>query len=196
MTELALTNDKVKAYIATLSRALTSVPSEERSAILAEIKSHIEDRSAQTGAPADEALESLGDPLELAAAYLDQARLEQAVVHSTHSILLVTILERAGRSLAAAALGFAALFLFLLSIGFAAVVVAKPILPEQTGFWVGPHMFAFAILDKSPVGHELLGYWIMPISLLCAVGSFLAARALTRLGGRVLLRKTRMLSRI
>lgn len=193
MSELALTNDKVKAYIATLSRALASLPGEERSAILAEIKSHIEDRTAQTGASPDEALESLGDPLELAAAYLDQARLEQAVVRSTHSVLLVTILERAGRSLAAAALGFAALILFSFTAAFAALAIAKPIIPQQTGLWMGPHFFALAILDKSPVGQELLGYWIMPVSLLCAVGSFLAARALTRLGGRVLLRKMRSL---
>lgn len=186
--------DAVADYLKRLERALRSLPAEDRAAIVAEIKSHIEDRIAATGLLPHDALASLGDPVELAAAYLDQMRLEQAVARSAHGELLVTILERAGRSLAAAALGFSALFFFCVTLGFALLAVAKPIVPQQTGLWIGPDFLALAVLDKTPQGgHELLGYWIIPLGLVLGTLSFLAARALIRLGGRVLLRRSAVL---
>jgi len=186
-----MSNDAVTQYLNRLARALRSLPAEERATIVAEIKSHIEDRSAATGGSPSEALESLGDPLELARDYLDQFRLEDALERSAHSTLLIAILERAGRSLAAAALGFVALCFFLFTASFAAVAVLKPVIPQQVGLWTGPDIFTFAILDKAPAsGTELLGYGIIPVAIILGILCFLAGRALTRLGGRILLRQT------
>ncbi|NIJ47672.1 DUF1700 domain-containing protein [Rhizomicrobium electricum] len=182
------------AYLATLERALRSLPAEERASIIAEIRSHIEDSMAASGKPIEDVLDSLGDPLELASAYLDQRKLEDAVVRSAHGTLLIAILEQAGRSLVAALLGFFALFFYLCMVAFAAMAVLKPIIPQLVGLWWGPHIFAFAILEKAPTGgQELLGYAIIPVAIVLGVGSFLAGRALTRVGGRLLLRKTQVL---
>jgi uncharacterized membrane protein len=189
-----MTDQTLAAYIAKLERALRSLPADERHAIIAEIKSHIDDRTVSTGMPLDDTLEKLGDPLELAQAYLDQRKLEDAVVRSAHGTLLITILERAGRSVAAALIGLCAVSLYLCAIVFAAMAVLKPILPQQVGLWFGPHMFAFAIMDHPPTNAtELLGYSIIPVSLVLGVLSFLIGRALTRFGGRVLLRKSQAL---
>jgi Predicted membrane protein len=181
-------------YLAALERALRSLPAEERASIIAEIRSHIEDSTAATGKTISEALDSLGDPLELASAYLDQRKLEDAVVRSAHGTLLVAILEQAGRSFVAALLGFCALFFYLCVIAFAAIAVLKPIIPQQVGFWYDGTTFTLAILDHAPANmNEQLGYAIIPVAILLGVGSFLAGRALTRAGGRMLLRKTRQL---
>lgn len=189
-----MTDQALEAYIAKLERALRSLAADERQAIIAEIKSHIDDRTMSTGMPLADTLDKLGDPLELAQAYLDQRKLEDAVVHSAHGTLLITILERAGRSLAAALIGLGAVTFYLCSIVFAAMAVLKPILPQQVGLWSGPNLHAFAILDHAPTNAtEHLGYGIIPISLVLGVLSFLIGRALTRLGGRVLLRKTQTL---
>lgn len=192
-----MSEDLVTQYLRQLERGLRTLPETERTAIVAEIRSHIEDRTAATGNPVFDTLDSLGDPVELARSYLDQYKLEDAVVRSAHGTLLITILERAGRSVAAGALGLCALTLYLCSIAFAAMAVLKPIIPQQVGMWTGPHLNAFAILDGAPPPGtvEHLGYALIPVAIILGVLSFLGGRALTRLGGRLLLRKTSVLRR-
>lgn len=187
-----MTTDPVTDYLAKLERALRSLPADERRSILAEIKSHIEDRTAATGLPVSDALESLGDPIELAQSYLEQRKLEDAVVRSAHGTLLITILEKTGRSVVAGLLGLFALVFYLCTIVFAAMAVLKPILPQNVGYWSGPHIHAFAIVDKAPENTvEVLGYAIIPVAIALGLAFFFLGRALTRLGGRVLLRKSR-----
>lgn len=181
-------------YLAKLERALRSLPADERASIIAEIRSHIEDRMAATQIPAQLVLEDLGDPLELAQAFLDQRKLEDAVVRSAHGPLLIAILERAGRSIVAAILGLFAVTFYLCVPAFAAMAVLKPILPQNVGLWWGPNLHAFAMLDHPPAGtQEVLGYALIPVVIVLGVVAFLIGRALTRLGGRVLLRKSRAL---
>lgn len=189
-----MTADSLAAYLAKLERALRSLPAAERDQIIAEITSHIADSTAGGGKTAEQALQNLGDPLELAKAFLDQRKLEDAVVRSAHGTLLIAILERAGRSVMAGLLGLIALILYLCTLVFGAMAVLKPILPQNVGYWNGPHLHAFAIIDRPPSDAvELLGYWIIPLSVALGIGSFLAGRVLTRFGGRMLLRKTHVL---
>lgn len=187
-----MTDPTLATYLAKFERALRSLPSDERASIIAEITSHIGDSMQHRSLAAT--LENLGDPLDLARAFLDQRKLEDAVVNSAHGPLLIAILEKAGRSVAAALLGFMAVAFYLFSAAFAAMAVLKPILPMQVGLWTSPGFFAFAILDKPPVNAaELLGYTIIPVAIALGIASFLAGRALTRLGGRVLLRQSKAL---
>lgn len=192
-----MSEDLVTQYLRQLERGLRTLPETERTAIIAEIRSHIEDRTAATGNPVFDTLDSLGDPVELARSYLDQYKLEDAVVRSAHGTLLITILEQTGRSVAAGVLGLCALTLYLCSIAFAAMAVLKPIIPQQVGMWTGPHLNAFAILANTPPPDtvEHLGYALIPVAIILGVLSFLGGRALTRLGGRMLLRKTSVLRR-
>jgi hypothetical protein len=101
-------------------------------------------------------------------------------------------LERAGRSLAAGVAGLAAVSLYLFAASFIVLAALKPVIPQQVGMWTGPGTFTFAILDKPPTnGTEVLGYGIIPVAIILGVLCFLTGRALTRLGGRILLRKTK-----
>lgn len=182
--------DLAADYLQRLERVLRSLPSEERTAIITEIKSHIDDRTAATGLPVSDALDSLGDPIELGRAYVDQYRLEDAVIHSAHGTLLVTILERTGRSLLAGLFGVFAVISYLFAATFATMAVLKPILPQFVGLWMRGGAYSFGILTGFEQEKELLGYWIIPIALVLGIACFLAGRALIRLGGRALLRKT------
>ncbi len=189
-----IAHEAAQQYLDRLKRALRFLPAEDRDAIIAEIESHIADRTSVGGKSIADTLETLGDPDELARAYIEQYKLEDAVVRSAHPTLLITILEKTGRSLAAGFLGLISLTCYLSSIVFAAMAVLKPILPQNVGYWVGPHAHTLGILDKAPENKvEVLGYWMIPVALMLGLLFFFIGRALTRLGGRVLLRKTKAL---
>jgi len=182
--------DTVRTYLDRLARALRVLPLEDRAAILAEIESHIADRISG-GRSVDDALASLGDPAELAQAYLDQYKLEDALSRASNASLMAAILERATRNLLALVTGLGALMLYLLAVSFAAVAVLKPVMPQNVGFFWGNAAVVFGILDKAPAGTpELLGYGIIPISVVACVLCYLAGTALMRFGGRLLLRKS------
>lgn len=176
-------------YLAALERALRSLPAEERTSIIAEIRSHIEDSTAATGKPIADVLENLGDPLELARAYLDQRKLEDAVVQSAHGTLLVAILERATRNVAAFVFALISALLYLCSIVFIAIAVFKPIIPANVGLWWGPDVHAFGIIYGLPAGaREILGYWVVPVGVIAAILCYSFASKLMRVGGRQLLK--------
>jgi uncharacterized membrane protein len=182
--------DAVRHYLDHLKRALRVLPSEDRAAILAEIESHIADRISGGGS-VDDALASLGDPAELAQAYLEQYKLEDALSRASNVSLMAAIFERATRNVLALATGLGALMLYLFAVSFAAVAVLKPVLPQSVGFWWGKSDYALGILDKAPTDTpELLGYGIIPISVVACVLCYLAGTALMRFGGRLLLRKS------
>jgi uncharacterized membrane protein len=185
--------DAIRHYLDCLTRALRILPPEDRTAIIAEIESHIADRIAEGSSVAD-TLSSLGDPVELARAYLEQYKLEDALARSSNLSLMAAILERATRNILALATGLVALMLYLFAVSFAAVAVLKPVLPQNVGFWWGKTAFLFGIMDKAPADTpELLGYGIIPIAVAACVLCYLAGTALMRFGGRLLLRKATIL---
>lgn len=187
------TQAAIHDYLSRLKRALRLLPKEDREAIVAEIESHITDCIAAGTTPLFEVLESLGTPEELAASYIEQYRLADAIAGSKNISLLFIVLERASRSLLALTTGLAAALLYVLAISFAGVAALKPILPGNVGMWVGPDVFVLGAIEKAPAGvHELLGYWIIPVSIALAVLSYLVGAKLMRFTGRRLLHKKPM----
>lgn len=190
MSHATAAADIARDYVNRLSRALRFLPPEDRTAIVAEIESHISDCTSAGGKSVEETLDHLGDPEVLAKAYIEQFKLEGALVRSAYGSLLLTILERATRSVLALTIGISAVLLYGFSLSFAAMAVLKPVWPEHVGWWVHGNSFNLGVLDKAPAGtHEVLGYWIMPVSVIGCIAFFLAGRMLLRLGGRMLLRK-------
>lgn len=180
-----------REYVRRLQRALSPLPKEDRLAIVAEIESHIADCTGAGKTPLFEVLEGLGSPEELAATYVEQYRLTDALSGSKHISLFFIVLERATRSILALTTGLAAALFYVFALAFAAVAVLKPILPGNVGFWFGPGVFDFGAIDKPPAGvHELLGYWIVPVGVVLAVLCYLGGARLMRFTGKRLLRKT------
>lgn len=177
-------------YLKRLRRALGPLPENDRTEIVAEIESHIADRSRGTGASVADILAGLGEPDTLARAYLDSRELSGALSRSAPGPLLAAILARATRSGAAFAVGLAGVILYAFAFSLALTAVLKPVMPRNVGLWTGPDGVQFGFLSSPPAGAETLGVWIVPLALVAAVLCYLVASTLMKRVGRALLRRS------
>jgi hypothetical protein len=183
---------EIDAYVRRLLWALQTLPHDDRLSIAGEIHSHLSDCAARGDAELDRAMAKLGSPDALARSYVEEYELAGAVNRASPSVLLLNLLNRGTRSLLAFGGGLAGLFLYFFAASFALVAVAKLIVPDEVGAWVGPHIFSAGITGTPPPGaHEVLGYWIVPVSIILGAVSFVGAGKLLRLVGRRLLRRGR-----
>lgn len=189
MTDMLLDAAPVREYLKRLDRGLRPLPHDDRASIITEIKSHIFDRMAEPNAMTDDILENLGAPDELARIYVEQYKLEDALARSADLSLLLTVLQFAGRSLVAFCTVATALTAYLFGLCFLWVAAIKLVFPHNVGFWWDATTFSLGAFDKAPGPHEIMGYWIIPFSILSAIVCYLLGRTLMRFGGRLLLRK-------
>lgn len=188
MAQFPRRGDAVEEYLERLAASLRPIPEPERLSIIAEIESHLAERLA-SGIPVEATLAKLGWPELLARGYLEDHELARALARSSPSLLLSNILARATRSLFALGAGFVGLLLFALSLGFLAIAVLKPVAPASVGLWTGPNLFALGFFAGPPGGHENLGYWLIPLSLMASLVCYLLAQSFIRGCGRRLLRR-------
>jgi hypothetical protein len=180
----------VDDYLGRLAAALRPLPEADRLSIVAEIESHIAERLA-SGTPVEAALARLGWPELLARAYLEDHELERALARSSPGLLLSNMLGRATRSIVALAGGFTGLLLYAMGLAFLAIAILKPVAPANVGLWTGPDLFALGVFAATPGRNEILGYWLIPLSLAASLGCYLLAQLLMRSCGRRLLRRPR-----
>jgi uncharacterized membrane protein len=187
------TSPKAQAFLASLHTALQGLPQADRVEIVREIESHLLERG-QAG-QLESALAALGKPDLFARTYLENLELNQALVRPNPMSLLFAVLNRSGRSLIAFVVGFIAVLLYLFSGSFALIVLLKQVTPANVGWWDTPgHLEFGAIYGTHPMGHELLGYWVIPISAGAAVACYLAATQLLKVVGRILVSRSSSLS--
>lgn len=185
--------DATAAYLRTLERSLLPLPADERSSIVHEIEIHIRERLMQ-GVSEPHILAALGEPADMARAYLEQEELARALAAPSPARLLVVILNRAGRSVVNFVIGLICLSLLATGTSFLAVAVLKLIAPQHVGFWTTKGGVDFGAMAAPPTGvPERLGFWIIPISLVAAVISYLAAMAILRGRAGSLLRRAPVL---
>ncbi|MDB5692221.1 MAG: hypothetical protein JWO81_1284 [Alphaproteobacteria bacterium] len=188
MTQFPQRAVAVDDYLARLAASLRPLPEADRLSIVAEIESHITERLA-SGTPVDAALAKLGWPELFARGYLEDHELERALARSSPGLLLSNMLGRATRSIVALAAGFTSSLLFALGLAFLAIAILKPVAPAYVGLWTGPDLFALGFFAATPGRNELLGYWLIPLSLVASLGCYLLAQLLMRSCGRRLLRR-------
>jgi uncharacterized membrane protein len=181
---------RINGYLFVLERSLTTfLPAVVVSDAVREIESHLRERIAAVGSVADERatleqiLRELGPPLRVAQAYSAERTLDEAVVTGR-----VVPIVRAFWHLAVTSVGgfLAAFSLFagyLLGVAFLLIAAAKPIVPNNVGFWSvnGPGSFPTSLgikfaTDQVPAG----GYWIIPMCLFFGLGLLV----LSHRGGR------------
>jgi uncharacterized membrane protein len=184
---------EIDAYVRRLLWALQALPQEDRLNIASEIHGHLNDCASRGPAELERALRRLGTADRLARAYVEEYELAGAVNRASPVTLLLSVLNRATRSLLACGGGLAALVLYFFAIAFALTAVAKLIVPGDVGAWViGGRMLSIGLMDTPPPGaKDLLGYWIVPIAVLCGAVCFVGAGKLLRLIGVRLLARSR-----
>jgi hypothetical protein len=167
---------RMEAYLAQLRRRLRGLDDEDAREIVAELRSHIQDKAAAggqvTSAGVDRALAALGSPEELASAYLTDDLLARAEVSRSPLRILESLFSWAGLSLAGFLVLMVSVVGYFLGVVFILVAALKSFHPRTAGLWILPNGaddFEISVrlgFGGAPgSGRELLGWWIIPIGL-------------------------------
>jgi hypothetical protein len=165
-------------YLAKVDSGLRGLPKEEIADILQELRSHVLERAAAGGPPQEAAvaaaLTALGDPGQIAEQYLTQSLFQRAAASRSPLLLLQSLLHWATLSIRGFCTALFSLLLYCLGGGFIIAAVLKPFRPAAVGLWAQPssdpsdhtYSLSLGITDMPTQGHELLGWWIIPVGLL------------------------------
>lgn len=172
----AVQSELLESYLQTVEEQLRSLPPDDRSEVVRELRSHVLDstKGELSDAGIRTALAALGDPLEIARINLHMREVADAVELPkplTVASALTRVVTLGGRALLT--------FVFsLMGYGFAGcwllTAFAKPFVPARVGLWVLPDPTGDLSLSlgrrgAGAVGHDILGWWIIPIGV--AVGA-------------------------
>jgi len=166
-------------YLAQVRRGLRGISDSEIREVLEELRAHVLDRVEGDLTPesVEAALAALGTPREVAR--INVTERVAAVMEQDRPVfgVLAAVVRLAGLSIAGFGLFIASLIGYGLAGGLAFTAVWKPFDPEHVGFWSSGHGFTMGTLDN-PTSPDLLGWWIIPISL---AGAAVAAYVTWRL---------------
>jgi hypothetical protein len=179
MPTLASPQTTMDAYLAELRTSLRSLPAEQITDIVEEIRSHIRDTAGTSGtmtaASVDAALNRLGLPSALAASYVT----DNLLAHAQRNYMPWTVLRGVFRWATLSVKGFLVLMVcipgYLFGASFFIAALAKPFNPK-VGLWLidqNSYSLVLGMTDAIPPGHELLGWKLIPIGFALGGGTIL-----------------------
>ncbi|HKW61378.1 MAG TPA: hypothetical protein VJN89_02430 [Candidatus Acidoferrum sp.] len=169
MTSSTGLDSRIENYLAQVRAALRGLPDGEIDDIQRELRSHVIELAGNDAARVDSALESLGDPVDLAKTYRAGNQMVQAECSGSPLVILQG-LRHAGRSW----LGrFSATVLYVLGYIYVVklwvVAADKVIASSRTGLWYTPgNVWSLTLVTNGnpPAdARELLGWWLIPIGV-------------------------------
>lgn len=161
-------------YIDRVDSVLSPLRASAREELVREIKAHLlesirEDSGHEEAERVLNATEKLGRPEE----YLEPIVTNRMIEEGSTTYNPIWILKGLGRTLLRGAkatvlgLGFGIGYLIALTI--TSLAVLKPIFPDHVGLFYAPgeglRRLAFGFLNDPSARTEVLGYWVIPISL-------------------------------
>ena len=158
-------------YLRKVRHGLHGLPDDEAKEIVDELRSHALDRGGGTltAASVDATLAALGSARELAGLYLAERMAERVEARRSPWLILQTVWRLAGLSVGAFCTFAVSLVGYGFGLGLLITAALKPFLPSKDGLWykndASGFTMSFSITDK-PVGHELMGWWIIPFGLI------------------------------
>lgn len=172
-------------YLRQVQQSLRTLPPEDRSEIVEEIRGHLLDQVAHGGSQAvQDSLAAFGTAESFASAFLEDANIRSAIASRSAGGMLLHILNLAGRGAAYFVTSLIVLFLFALAISLGFISILKPVFPDWIGFWTFADFNTFAIgfLGEASRagGVEHLGYWIIPLGLTAGLALFSLANVIMR----------------
>ncbi|HVP36460.1 MAG TPA: hypothetical protein VMT04_05640 [Terriglobales bacterium] len=171
-------------YLQKLKDVLRPLPEKERDEIVLEIKGHIQEKLSQSSqAEGDKealmnALIKLGKPEEYGSEFVTDYLLSRGIERRHAGMIFKGLIRWGCNTLVGF---FYSLFFFVsysISLSFVFIGIMKPIFQEQVGFFLRdgiPQNFGFIMgaIDRQGM-HEVLGYWIIPITLIIGIVWFFA----------------------
>jgi HAAS domain-containing protein len=161
---------KIERYLARLRVALRGLPDREIDDILRELRSHVDDLAGKEGSGVEAALQSLGDPLDLAQTYRSENQMLRAEC-SGSPLTILQGLRHASRGTLGRVTATALYVLGYFGMGTLwAGALEKLLAPSRGGLWYIPgDLWSITLIvgGNPPAGaRELLGWWLVPITLL------------------------------
>jgi hypothetical protein len=168
------TEPKLETYLARVRVALRGLPERDIDDILRELRSHVNELVGKEGSGVDAALQSLGDPLDLAQTYRSENQMVRAQCSGSPLIILQG-LRHASRSTLGRVTATALYVLGYFGMGTLwAGALEKLLAPSRGGLWYTPGDFwsiTLVVGGNPPAdARELLGWWVVPIALLAGWG--------------------------
>jgi hypothetical protein len=181
MTISADSQQAIDAYLKILRKRLSGVDQAVSDDVIKEIRSHILEKTSLAGEITPDSVASvladLGSPEELASQYLTDDLLTRAQVSRSPWLVLRSLFRWASLSLVGVSVLAFSLIGYFLAGSFALCALLKPLHPRIAGLWRLPSPdgdYSFSLrLGFGPLpsdGRELLGWWIVPIGLIFAMG--------------------------
>jgi hypothetical protein len=170
---------RMEMYLRRLRACLCGLGQREIDEIVGELRSHILDKAVTgrelTAAGVEDALAALGTPERLASEYMTQDLLARAEVTRSPLRIIDALLRWATLSLG----GFFVLLLsvtgYFLAGVFLLCALLKPFHPHTAGLWFIPDTsgdlqisLRLGFVGAPATGHDVLGWWIVPIGLTIA----------------------------
>lgn len=162
-------------FLDEVRRGLGPLDEDERTDVIAELRSHFVERKAQGKA---DLLAGFEDPATLAASFVSERALRGALSQGTPWAFVRALITSAGSSLALL-FGLAPLLLAQVVALFCILTAAlKPFSPSDFGLWVGNGNFYVG--RRTPEAHEILGWWGIPVLVVAGVLLFWGSSRLLR----------------
>ena len=171
---------QIDAYLNTLRRLLRGINDADARDIVEELRSHILDRAAASGevtpAAVAQVLIALGSPEDLASQYLTDDLLKRAQVNRSPWLILRSLFRWASLSFAGFWILMISLIMYFIAGSLSLCALLKPFHPATAGLWLIPDSTDTVLslrlgFGAVPVnGRELLGWWIIPLGLILAMG--------------------------
>jgi HAAS domain-containing protein len=166
------------AYIRHLRWSLASLPADDRDDIIAETRSHLQER-LERGVRIEEAIGDLGAPEDFARAFITERALLSALGSRDSMGLFAALGQRSVRNLRTISATAGCILAWALALVVCAVAAAKVFDPSHVGMWIGRGQFFLGVIDDPSRGSEVLGPWIFPVAFLVFFLARLVSRGLS-----------------
>jgi hypothetical protein len=165
---------KIDGYLAQVRVALRGLPEREIDDILRELRSHVDELVGKDGSGVEAALQSLGDPLDLAQTYRAENQMVRAQCSGSPLVILQGLRHATSGTLGrVSATALYVLGYFGMGTLWAGAL-EKLLAPSRGGLWYTPGDFwslTLVVGGNPPEGaRELLGWWLVPIAVLAGWG--------------------------
>jgi hypothetical protein len=178
MTTATISQKTIDAYLAALRKQLRDLLDEDVKDIVEEIRAHILDKISDqlTDDSVAATLAALGTPEELAARYRTEELLKRAQASRSPASMLRSLFRWATLTLVGVVVFVVSVVGYCLG-GFLVILAAlKAIWPSGTGLWQDSQpdgtmkSLGLGFGNQPGQGHELLGWWLLPIGFLLGAG--------------------------